>query len=96
MDKLKTRLDGLEDKIRKLIERVEKLKTENTSLKEQVSEFQFITETQKKQIKDVGERNKMVKLAETVSNEGFDRADMKKRIDKHLKEIDKCIALLNE
>jgi len=96
VDKLKARLDLLESKIRNLVERVEEYRTENIVLKGQVSDFQNIIENQKKQIKESGERNNLVKIAETVTDDVVGNEDLRKKIDKYVKEIDKCIALLNE
>ena len=96
MEDLRTRFDGLEDKLRSLIKKLEEYRTENVLLKSQVADFQNVIDRQKKQIKGIEESNKMVKIADTVSGELKVDQDLKKRIDKYVKEIDKCIALLRE
>ena len=42
------------------------------------------------------EQNKMIKLAKNLSNEGKDTFDVKIKINQVLKEIDKCIDILND
>jgi len=42
------------------------------------------------------EQNKMIKLAKNLSKEGRDTFDVKIKINQVLKEIDKCIDILND
>ena len=42
------------------------------------------------------EQNKMIKLAKNLSKEGKDTFDVKIKINQVLKEIDKCIDILND
>ena len=42
------------------------------------------------------DQNKMIKLAKNLSNDGKDNFDVKIKINQVLKEIDKCIDILNE
>jgi regulator of replication initiation timing len=96
MEALKIRLEGLEEKINKLLERFEILKSENEQLNSQLAQFQIVNEEQKKQIKDLEDRKKMVKLAGMISDSDGKQAELRKLIDLHVKEIDKCISLLSE
>ncbi|MCD8529016.1 MAG: hypothetical protein LRY27_03435 [Chitinophagales bacterium] len=52
----------------------------------------------KTQIKDLQEKLQMLKLAKSIGNEEIkeEKTDLKRKINEYIKEIDRCIALLNE
>ncbi len=88
----------LEGKIKKLIHLHVALKAENTALK---SDYQQLTETirrQQEQILQLEEGNKALKLAQALLNdsETEDSAGLKGKINEMIRDIDKCLALLNK
>jgi transcription elongation GreA/GreB family factor len=64
------------------------LATENKGLKNEIAR-------QHQVIRDLEEKNKKLQLAEAFKNSSADTDDAKLKIGRIVKEIDKCIALLN-
>lgn len=97
MDENSTSLivDSLQSKVEKLIIQHKKAKED---IKQLTDENAFlhskITET-KLQMKAVGEQNKVLKLAKTLSGSEEKSTDLKLKINELVREIDKCIAQVN-
>ena len=88
----------LEGKIKKLIHLHVALKAENSALK---SDYQRLTETINKQqehIQQLEEGNKALKLAQALiqGSENEDPTVLKGKINEMIRDIDKCLALLNK
>ena len=88
----------LEGKIKNLIHLHVSLKAENSALK---SDYQQLTETIRKQqehIRQLEEGNKALKLAQALlADSGTeDAAGLKGKINEMIRDIDKCLALLNK
>lgn len=86
--------------IRMKVERIQAsnntLEEENRSLKEKLKNSEIEIENQKKSIESLEESNKLIKLAKNFSATGTDKFDTKIKINELVKEIDRCIDLLNE
>ncbi|HOY48509.1 MAG TPA: hypothetical protein PL185_00860 [Flavobacteriales bacterium] len=88
----------LEGKIKKLIHLHVAFKAENSALK---SDNQRLTETINKQqehIQQLEEGNKALKLAQALiqGSENEDPTVLKGKINEMIRDIDKCLALLNK
>lgn len=88
-------IDDLKQKFQSLRERLveqktsnEKLNAENTSLDDKLRE-------QEEEIKELKQQNNTLKLAKAFTAEGEESQDAKLQINRIVREIDKCIALLN-
>ena len=89
-------VDSLQSKVEKLIiqhkrakEDIDQLKDENEFLQNKFSES-------KSRIIELEERNKVLKLARSLSGDDFEKStDVKLKINELVREIDKCIALVN-
>ena len=86
----------LEDKLKKLLSNYEFLKKENeillqnsTKLQHQLLENQQLLVHQKKQYD-------LLKIAKTINGSSTDTKDTKLKINSLIREIDKCINLLQE
>ena len=89
-------VDGLEVKIKKLISLYEKEKqerelavNENDKLKEELYEKQKV-------VKSLEEKIKIIKISKLVSFSDEDNKKTKQKINEYVREIDKCIGLLNK
>jgi len=82
LEKKQALLEESNDQIRELEE--ENLLKENT------------LEIQKNTINDLKEQNKLIKLAKEMSEESTDNHDLKIKINELIRDIDRCIDLLNE
>ena len=88
-------VSSLQSKVEKLVlqhrdavEEIAQLKQDNDFLKKQLS-------VKKTKIVDLEQRNKALKLAKSMGGEGTKNTDLKLKINELVKEIDKCIALVN-
>lgn len=69
---------------------------ENRELKEKLAEAQKEIENNKKLIKDLGEKLEILQLTNAFKASSQDVKEAKQRIAKIVREIDKCISLLND
>lgn len=96
MEGLEHRLTVIRLKVERLLEENRQLKDENVQLNQRVLEMEKTMELQKNTIGELTERNKMIKLAKNLSLSGSDSFDVKIKINELVREIDRCIDLLNE
>jgi hypothetical protein len=94
MKDVSTLVSGIEYKIGKLLNQQKLLIRENQELKDQMTTQLHLIEKQKEDIKQLEEKHKILKLAKTLeTTEG--NVEAKKKINELVREIDKCIGLLN-
>lgn len=96
METLEQRLIQIRAKVEKLLEENRLLKEENAKLSKTQSGLEKTIELQKNTISELIERNKLIKLAKNLSLSGSDSFDVKIKINEMVREIDRCIDLLNE
>ena len=87
-------------KIRESVEAIslenKQLRGNNENLTQQLVELQKTIELQKNALYELKEENKMIKLAKEMSSTNADVHDLKIKINELVRDIDKCIDLLNE
>ena len=89
-------LDNFELRVRNLITHCDKLKLENKNLKETISLQKDEIEKKSIEIRDWTLKYDNLKLAKIISTDDEEMKRTKKRLSGIVREIDKCIALLNE
>lgn len=89
INQIKIKVDKLIFLHHQLTEKYEKLKNAN-------NELQLANENHHKTIKDLQEANKMLKLAESLSGSNQNTQALKVKINEYIREIDRCMALLNK
>ena len=96
-------MQGIEQRLAAIKEKVGNLLQENLRLKEEVQSLTLTLEERERTIEiqkntrgGLTERNKMIKLAKNLSLSGSDSFDVKIKINELVREIDRCIDLLNE
>ena len=67
-----------------------------SDLEEQIALMNNTIEIQKNTINDLKEQNKLIKLAKEISPDEGDNHDLKIKINQLVRDIDRCIDLLNE
>ncbi len=88
-------ISSIELKIRNLIERQKSIKEENNYLKQQKEKITKTLEVQKSMITDLENKYRILKVSKALEiNTGS--KDVKKKITELVREIDKCISLLNK
>ena len=89
-------LDRLKGRIERIISSYESAVFENRELKEKLATSQQELETSKKTIKELTEKLEMLQLANAFKGSSQDIKEAKLRIARIVREIDKCISLLND
>jgi Mg2+ and Co2+ transporter CorA len=85
------------EKTKLLAERYQQQVKKNNQLEIELTELRNKLEQQNEIIKDLEERNKILKLAASLrGNTEEDVSSIKLKINQLVKEIDKCVALLNK
>ena len=89
IEKIEIKLDRIIRENKKLHETQQILKTENQSLKKQIEQSQT-------KIDELNRKTELIKLAKTWTSGGKDIHESKIKINRLVREIDDCIALLNK
>ena len=97
MDKIGTSsiIESLQSKVEKLIIQHNKAKEDIKQLKEENTSLQGKLTYTKVQAKELSEKNKVLKLAKSLSGKEGKSSDIKLKINELIREIDKCIAQVN-
>tara|TARA_B100001778_G_scaffold316797_1_gene303970 strand:+ start:398 stop:694 length:297 start_codon:yes stop_codon:yes gene_type:complete len=97
MDKIGTSsiIESLQSKVEKLIIQHNKAKEDIKQLKEENTSLQGKLTYTKVQAKELSEKNKVLKLAKSLSGKEGKSTDIKLKINELIREIDKCIAQVN-
>jgi chromosome segregation ATPase len=85
----------IRSKVKKLVSTVHSLESENEKLRHKQAELLQTIENQNNLLEELQDKNKRILIADSIKQtEGS--GDVKKRIDEMVREIDKCIELLNK
>jgi len=95
MENLDSYINDLTVRVERLARTQSDLRNENTELKSRNDELEQLVTQQKNALTELEEQNKVVKIAKAVTEDDDDRKEQRKRLNELVREIDKCIALLN-
>lgn len=87
-------LENVKEKINQLIAAYESEKMEREKLQTELDNYRMQNETYKKQIIELERQIDNLKLTEAFMAGGADTTAAKKKIDSLMKEIDRCIKLM--
>jgi peptidoglycan hydrolase CwlO-like protein len=90
------RLSRIRTKVEEVVGENVSLKRENSLLKEELEGLKKTIALQKNALAELKEENKLIKLAKEMSMSGSDVHDLKIKINELVRDIDRCIDLLNE
>ena len=96
MSDLKSIASSLESKIEKLVDLHHRTKKELSALKTQNTNLHQTLDQQKQAIKDLEEKGKVLKLSKSLSTSNETTTELKLKINELIREVDKCISLLNK
>ena len=96
MTENETIVNSLEVKINKLISLQIQLKKDNQRLLGENSELLDTIKLKDYEVKDLHSKYENLKLAKQLVSGGEDTHDAKLKVNRIVREIDKCIALLNK
>ena len=85
---------NLQSKVKKLVIQHKKTQDDNDKLLKERERMLMLIDDYKNTINKLEENNKVIKLAKTLSEKG-NTVEVKFKINELVREIDKCIALLN-
>ena len=85
----------LRGKVERLISLYEQVKIERDMLAREKALLEETLETRDKRITELEDKNKKLQLAEAFKVASTDKQDAKQKVNKIIKEIDRCIGLLN-
>ena len=88
-------IDDLKKKFRLLKDRLEVQRDHAERLEETNQDLEDQLEKQKKELEVLKQENNTLKLAKAFAEDGSSTQDAKLQINRIVREIDKCIALLN-
>jgi hypothetical protein len=86
---------SISDKVKKLVGRNETLKEEIEVFRKKAIELENLVKDRNIEIENLTEQNNILKISKAVRTEEG-AVDTKKRINELVREIDKCIGLLNQ
>jgi hypothetical protein len=96
MSDLKSIASSLESKIEKLVDLHHRTKKELSALKTENTHLNQTVDQQKKAIKDLEEKGKVLRLSKSLSTTNENTTELKLKINELIREVDKCISLLNK
>lgn len=93
---MKEVVDRLKHKINILLDNHQQLKKEKFILDQRLLELESELSHSKSITEELQEKNQILKLSKSIQIDGKDDSQARKKINQLVREIDKCIALLNE
>jgi len=100
MQYLISKTENLVTKARKLAAENQKLLQTRQSLENELKSLKQLLEEEAKKNAELNNRIKIIKLAQNISSaegvEGGQITELKRKINEYIKELDNCIAMLNE
>ena len=93
---MKTIINNIELKIGKLIEKIKQITAEKNSLAQNNDALNAQLEEKEKQIVALQDKVKLMNISKSVDATKEDVKATRLKINEYVREIDKCIALLNK
>jgi len=90
------RLARIRGRVVEVVQENGSLKRENLLLSQELEALNKTIALQKNALAELKEENKLIKLAKEMSMSGSDVHDLKIKINELVRDIDRCIDLLNE
>ena len=96
MESFSSSIAGLEKLVKQLMELHSQAIKQNATLKLNIEQLQIDKQESQNKIANLTDQLKTLKLAQALTGSGDqDSRQMKTKINEYIKEIDKCLALLN-
>ena len=95
MNQLEQQLKRMNEKLQQLLKQHQLLQKENEKLKQEIQQMGIHHSTLSTQSEKLQQQMEILKVSKGEMNETEKKA-FEKRLNQYIKEIDRCIALLNE
>ena len=93
---MNTIVDSIEEKVEKLIARLTQIQLEKSDLQMNNDALNVKLQEQEKQIVELQDKVKLINISKSVDVDKEDVKATRSKINEYVREIDKCIALLNK
>ena len=93
---MKATIDRLQNKLERLVSKHQEVKSANNQLKAKLLSLKEQLKKEQKIVSELKDKNKILKLSASLHGEEHDTEAARQRINELMREIDKCIALLNK
>ena len=88
-------LEGIKDKIQSVKDRMQEQMDETSQLKQKNDDLQQMVQQKQSMIDELEQKDQQLSLVKSIMADSADAHDARIRINRIVREIDKCIALLN-
>jgi hypothetical protein len=96
MDQYNEKLNQIQKKAQQLASAHVEIKEKYANLKQENAELLKLLKEQGLELEEMESKMKVLKVAKQLAaSPDDDKSDLKKKINEYIKEIDKCVALLN-
>ncbi|HLX93058.1 MAG TPA: hypothetical protein VKR32_15340 [Puia sp.] len=95
MTQQEKQLKQIHEKLQQLLKQYQSLQKENSKLKDEIKEFKTHHDHHAEELDRLRQRTQILQSAKTEMS-GEEKKAFEKRLHNYIKEIDRCIALLNE
>lgn len=96
MEQNSNALDRLKNSVQELMNRYQQLEKLNSELSQTVNQLNNQLSIKDGEIEEINEKYKVLKMAKSLEGTSSENKDVKLKINEMVREIDKCIALLNK
>jgi DNA repair exonuclease SbcCD ATPase subunit len=87
-------IDTLEERLKKLVQKLVILEQKNSELSQELSKVAVLFKNQSQQIEELKKQNESLKIAKSLLGSDENKRDTKLKINSLIREIDYCIAQL--
>ncbi len=84
----------IERKIEMLVSKLDSLKTENKLLTNQIKDLEETINNKNSELESLTKKIETIKISKAIED-GQEKEEVKKKINEILREIDRCVGLLN-
>ncbi len=95
MQPLQQQLKQVNDKLQQLLKQQQSLQKENGTLKATIKELKHSIESKNQTLEELGQQ-KMVKQLNNGNLNEAEKKELEKKLSQYIREIDRCIAMLND
>ena len=88
-------LEGIRGKLQSVKHRIRQKEDQARDLEARNAELQILLQQKQSQIEELAEKNKKLVLMKSIQGDSPEAGDARLHINRIVREIDKCIALLN-
>ena len=93
---IQEKFNKIDKKVNRLLSNYNGLKQHNDELIREKKQLKELVREKEQKIEELENKLKMIKIAENLPTGNEDKQQIKKKINTFVKEIDKCIAMLND